>query len=200
MGDYRPTYPNGFTPRHLRGEYHVGMDTPITRPAPAPAIVPPSVQVQRVPPGASMRDPTNGQAHRWNNQHGEALAASLESAAVQSRRSKAAARILQAPKPAKPPKADHHAQLRAQVLAWLKANGPATRTELAAALALDLDVTRNPINRLMEWGLIEARNYSLAGAPGHKAQYIAIGAPWTPLPPGATLIAKPHTSPRRTTE
>lgn len=200
MAEYRPSYPPGFTPRHLRGEYHVGMDSPSQRPAPAPAIVPPTVQVQRVPPGASLRDPKNGQANRWNNQTGEQLAASLESAATQSRRSKAAAKLLQGPKPPKAPKEDHHAQLRAQVLAWLKAHGPATRTELAAALALDHAATRNPINRLMEWGLIEARNYSLAGAPGHKAQYIAIGAPWPPLPPGATLIAKPHTSRRRPTE
>lgn len=199
MREYRPTYPTGWTPRHLRGEYSVPMDTQRHR-AEVPRIIPPDVQCQRVPPGAALRESTDGQAHRWNNQTGEALAASLESAATQSRRSKAAARILQAPKPAKPPKADHHAQLRAQVLAWLKAHGPATRTELAAALALDHAATRNPINRLMEWGLIEARNYSLAGAPGHKAQYIAIGAPWPPLPPGATLIAKPHTSHRRITE
>lgn len=200
MGDYRPTYPNGFTPRHLRGEYHVGMDTPTQRPAPAPAIVPPTVQVQRVPPGASMRDPTNGQAHRWNNQHGAALAASMESAATQSRRSKAAAKVLQAPKAVKPKKEARHAEHRAQILAWLRSHGPATRAEIAAGMDLPLEATRVPTNYLMAHGLIKARHYTLAGRPGHQAQYNPIEAAWPSLPAGATPITKPRTSRRRPTE
>jgi hypothetical protein len=199
MNDYRPTYPVGFSPRYLRGEYFVAMDTP-RQLVEAPRIIPPHVHCQIVPPGAALRDATNGQAHRWNNQHGEQLAASLESAAVQSRRSKAAAKALQAPKPPKAPKEDRHVQLRDQVLGWLQAHGPATRPEIADGLGLDLEATRNPINRLLHLGLIKARHYSLAGSPGHKAQYLPIGGTWPRMPAGATSILKPRTSRRRPTE
>lgn len=195
MNDYRPTYPVGFIPRHLRGEYFIGMDSGRQRQEVQPHIIPDQVVCERVPPGAAKRDPGNGQAHRWNNQSGEALAASLASAAEQGRRSKAAAKLLRPPTPPKPARESKPGALAAKIIAWLVQRGaPANRHQIATGLGIAHDATRTPVNRLLRLGLIKTRHYSLAGEPGHKAQYLASADPWPAWPAGARPITRPRPS------
>lgn len=201
--DYQPrAWPPGWQPRHMRGEYSVPMDSPRRGPEAMPRTILDDAICVRVPPGASMRDATNGRDHRWNNQHGEQLVASLARAAEQSRRSKAAARIVRETRPPKPPRDNPHRAARDAVVAWLRAHGqPATRGEIADGLGWQKEDTRAPINRLIKTGAIQARHYSLVGRPGHQAQYLTAGAPWPAWPEGATPLAHaPRTSTRRPTE
>lgn len=52
MSDYRPTYPIGWIPRHLRGEYSTPMDSVRPRQEAPPHSIPEHIRCERVPPGA----------------------------------------------------------------------------------------------------------------------------------------------------
>lgn len=197
--DYQPrAWPPGWQPRHMRGEYSVPMDSPRRGPEAMPRTILDDAICVRVPPGASMRDATNGRDHRWNNQHGEQLVASLARAAEQSRRSKAAAKLLRPPTPPKPARESKPGALAAKIIAWLVQRGaPANRHQIATGLGIAHDATRTPVNRLLRLGLIKTRHYSLAGEPGHKAQYLASADPWPAWPAGARPITRPAPAPPR---